>query len=143
VSSSLLWLSCGSSLPEWHQTSGIKYRAFLTNNVAAGTAAWHFIVNAKPMCVTLQPDFAGNTPGMMVVSPNRAQTVVFSGNGTQFSDNQLSLINNASESNAPRQFAGMTESFVISPTVRRLCRRPHRGSRQSPDTRSHSMSSAQ
>ena len=119
VSSSLLWLSCGSSPSGGGtQTSGIKYRAFLTNNVAAGTASpGIFIVNAQTdVRGPSSPISAGNTPGMMVVSPNRAQTVVFSGNGTQFSDNQLSLINNASESNAAHvSLPGMTESFVISP----------------------------
>jgi hypothetical protein len=53
---------------------------------------------------------------MMVVSPDRAQTLVFSGNGTQSSDNQLGFIDNASEMNsAHATLAGMTESFLISP----------------------------
>ena len=59
---------------------------------------------------------AGNTPGMMVVTPNRAQTLVFSGSGTLVSDNQLTLINNASETNAAHvTLPGMTESLVVSP----------------------------
>jgi hypothetical protein len=116
---SLVLLSCGSTPSGGGtQTSGIKYRAFLTNNVAAGTATPGIdIVDAQnDKRGPTNPISAGNTPGMMVVSPNRAQTIVFSGNGTQFSDNQLSLINNASEANAAHlTLPGMTESIVISP----------------------------
>ena len=115
---SLLWLSCGSSPSSSTQTSGLKYRAFITNNVSAGTtSAGIYIVDAatdvRPVTA---PISAGNTPAMMVVTPNRTQTLVFSGNGTQFSDNQLSIINNASEANAAHvTLPGMTESFVVSP----------------------------
>ena len=116
---SLMWLSCGASAPSGStQTSGLKYRAFLTNSVSSGSgAAGVFIVNAvtdvRPI---ISPISVGNTPGMMVVTPNRAQTVVFSGNGTQFSDNQLSLVNNASEAVAKKlTLPGLTESFVVSP----------------------------
>jgi hypothetical protein len=117
---SLVWLSCGSSAPSGStQTSGIKYRAFLTNSVSSGSGfAGIFIVNAvtdvRPI---MSPISVGNTPGMMVVTPNRAQTVVFSGNGTPFSDNQLSIVNNASEAvgNNRLTLPGTTESFVVSP----------------------------
>jgi hypothetical protein len=52
----------------------------------------------------------------MVVTPNRNQTLVFSGNGTQGSDNVLTLINNATESGAAAvSLNGMTQSFVVSP----------------------------
>ena len=52
----------------------------------------------------------------MVVTPNRTQTLVFSANGTQFSDNQFTIINNASESAAAHvTLPGMTESIVVSP----------------------------
>ncbi|HKM48442.1 MAG TPA: hypothetical protein VJX69_12690 [Terriglobales bacterium] len=115
----LMWLSCGSSAPSGStQTSGLKYRAFITNNVSSGSgSAGIFIVNAvtdvRPI---ISPISAGNTPGMMVLTPNRAQTVVFSGNGTQFSDNQLSLVNNAAETVANKlTLPGITESFVVSP----------------------------
>ncbi len=116
---SLVWLSCGASAPSSStQTSGIKYRAFLTNNVSSGSgSAGIFIVNAvTDVRPVISPISAGNTPGMMVLTPNRAQTVVFSGNGTQFSDNQLSLVNNASEAVANKlTLPGLTESFVVSP----------------------------
>ena len=53
---------------------------------------------------------------MMVVTPNRALTLVFSGNGLPSSDNSFNVINNASEANAGHlSLPGMTESFVVSP----------------------------
>lgn len=115
---SLVLLSCGNATPSSSKTSGIKYRAFLSNWVSAGTeASGVFIVNAlDDVRGNVAPIAAGNTPTMMVLTPNRAQTLVFSGNGTQSSDNTLNLINNASESNAAHlSLPGMTESFVVSP----------------------------
>jgi hypothetical protein len=115
---SLMWLSCGSSPPPNHSTSGLKYRAFLTNRVSAGSeAAGVYIVNAQTdVRAPVGPISAGNTPTMMVLTPNQAQTLVFSGNGTQFSDNQFTLINNASESATEHVILpGMTASFVASP----------------------------
>ena len=85
---SLTWLSCGYSAPAGTPTTGVKYRAFVTNNVSAGTtAAGIYIVDASKDVRAAGAISAGNTPGMMVVTPNRAQTLVFSGSGTQFSDN--------------------------------------------------------
>ena len=114
-----MWLSCGANAPSSStQTSGLKYRAFITNNVSSGSgSAGIFIVDAvRDVRPIISPISAGNTPGMMVVTPNRAQTVVFSGNGTQFSDNQLSLVNNAAETVANKlTLPGITESFVVSP----------------------------
>jgi hypothetical protein len=52
----------------------------------------------------------------MVLTPNRTLTLVFSGNGTQFSDNQFSIINNATEAAIGHvTLPGVTESFVVSP----------------------------
>jgi hypothetical protein len=115
---SLVLLSCGNSPPASSKTSGIKFRAFLTNTVSAGTeSAGVFIVNAQDdVRANSAPIAAGNTPTMMVLTPNHAQTVVFSGNGTASSDNTLSLINNAAESNSAHvPLPGMTQSFVVSP----------------------------
>jgi hypothetical protein len=116
---SLTWLSCGGSgSTPAPRTSGIAFRAFITNNVSAGTAtAAVFIVNAETdVRPSVAPISAGNTPGMMVVTPNRAQTLVFSGGGLPSSDNQFTIINNAGESAAGHVILpGMTESFVVSP----------------------------
>jgi hypothetical protein len=115
-----LWLSCGGYSPSSSntQTSGLKYRAFITNDVSAGSAsAGVYVVDAsKDVRPPVSPISAGSTPGMMLVTPNRALTLVFSGDGTQFSDNIFSIINNASESNAAHlTLPGITESFVVSP----------------------------
>ncbi len=115
---SLILLSCGGTPSSSTQTSGPKYRAFITNSVTAGTgSAGVYIVNAQTdVRALVSPISVGNTPGMMVLTPNRAQTLVFSGNGTQFSDNQFSIINNATGAAAAHvTLPGVTESFVVSP----------------------------
>jgi hypothetical protein len=115
---SLMWLSCGgSSSSSSSRTSGLAYRAFVSNSVTASTLAGVYVVNAvNDTRGPLSPISAGNTPGMMVVTPNLAQTLVFSANGTQFSDNQFTIIDNASESAAGHVILpGMTESIVVSP----------------------------
>lgn len=113
------WLSCGgSSAPPNTQVSGIKYRALVSSDVSAGTtSAGVYVVNAQTDVYSgVSPIVAGNTPGMMVLTPNRANTLVFSGNGTQSSDNVFSIINNATEQNAAHvTLPGRTESFVSSP----------------------------
>ena len=117
-----MWLSCGGSPSSSTTTSGIKNRAFVTNNVSSGSgSAGVYIVNADTdVRGRTSPISVGNTPVMMVLTPNRTQTLVFSGDGTQFSDNQFSIVNNASEAVASHlSFGvgsqGMTESFVVSP----------------------------
>jgi len=116
---SLLELSCGSSAPSSSRGgSGLKYRAFVTNNVTSGSgSAGVYIVNAQTDVRPLtSPIAAGNTPGMMVLTPNRTLTLVFSGDGTQFSDNQFTIINNATEAAvASATLPGVTESIVVSP----------------------------
>ena len=116
---SFMWLSCGNSAPSGGtQTSGIKTRAFITNNVSAGTlAAGVYILNAQTDVRGPTAGIsAGNNPQMMMVTPNHALTLVFSGIGTQASDNQFTVINNASETAAGHvTLPGLTESFVVSP----------------------------
>ncbi len=112
---SLILLSCGYSSPSSSGTgSALKYRAFITNSVAPSGV---YIVNAQTdVRAAVSPISAGHTPGMMVVTPNRTLTLVFSGDGTQFSDNQLTVINNATESAAGSiALPGFTESIVVSP----------------------------
>jgi hypothetical protein len=120
LSISFILLGCGGSSPNSSaKTSGIPYRALVSNSVSAGTAAAGlYIINAQTDVHPpgLAPITAGNSPGMMVVTPNRAQTVVFSGNNNKSSDNAFSIINNAAESNATSiTLAGYTESIVVSP----------------------------
>ena len=112
---SLMWLSCGNN--PGSKTSGIAYRAFITNTVSSGNiAAGTVIVNAETDDRSGISIPTGNSPGMMVVTPNRAQTLVFSGSGTQTSDNQFSIIDNSKEAPASSLILpGTTESFVVSP----------------------------
>ena len=114
-----VWLSCGGSTPSSStQTSGIKTRALISNSVSAGSlAAGVYILNvATDVPASATAISVGNTPGMMVVTPNLAETIVFSGSGTQSSDNQLSIISNASESAVAHvTLPGLTESIVVSP----------------------------
>jgi len=117
---SWILLSCGgySSPSGSGGGSGIKYRAFITNNVSAGTglAGVYIVDAAKDVRGSISPISAGNTPGMMVLTPNRTLTLVFSGNGTQFSDNQFTIVTNAGEAVAGHvTLPGLTESFVVSP----------------------------
>ena len=112
----LVSLNCGGySSGNNTKNSGIHDRAFISDSV---NVAGIYIVNVQtdvhPQGLTPIP--AGNTPGIMAVTPNRAQTVVFSGNNTQFSDNLFSIINNTSENAAATvTLPGYTESMIISP----------------------------
>jgi hypothetical protein len=115
---SLILLSCGGYSAPSGGGSGIKYRAFITNDVSAGTglAGVYIVDAANDVRGGISPISAGNTPGMMVLTPNRTLTLVFSGNGTQFSDNQFTIISNAGEAEAGHvTLPGLTESFVVSP----------------------------
>jgi len=115
ISSALLVTCGGSGSQSGTKTSGITYRAFLTNTV--GTPGV-YIVDAQHDVHPngLNPISAGRSPGMMVVTPNRAQTLVFSGYNTENPDYQFSIINNISETNAAHvTLPGPTESFVVSP----------------------------
>jgi hypothetical protein len=99
---SFVWLSCGGNSKSGSGVSGIAFRAFLSNSVSAGTSlAGIYIVNTQDdVRGPATPISAGNNPGMMVVTPNMAQTLVFSGNGLPSSDNQFTIINNTSETAA-------------------------------------------
>lgn len=111
-------LSCGNNLSTSTQTTGLKYRAFISDSASVGSSvAGVYIFDAQNDVHPLSsPIGAGNTPGMMVVTPSRGQTLVFSGSGTLGSDNQLTFINNTTESATGRlTLPGETESIVVSP----------------------------
>jgi len=114
----LIAVSCGGyKAPASGSGSGSKYRAFISESVAAGSGAGLYVVDAqKDVRLPVAPISAGNTPGMMAVTPNRNQTLVYSGNNLQSSDNTFNIINNSTEQNAVHvTLPGYTESFVISP----------------------------
>jgi hypothetical protein len=111
--------NCGSGSSGGKGISGIAYRAFVSNPVGGGIN----IVNAETdvRATTVGPIAAGTSPSMMVVTPNRADTLVFSGNNNcsptpPSPPCQYTIINNAKESSAaqvPLQYP--TESIVVSP----------------------------
>lgn len=112
VPASLLFLSCGSS-SSTGTTPQIPSRAFVSQDVTAGVvSAGLLVIDADKDARAVQsPISAGATPGMMVVTPNRTQTLVFSHTG-----NTLALVSNSSESaSAGVTLPGFTESFVVSP----------------------------
>ena len=119
LSASLSLLSCGGySSSGTSNTSGIAYRAFFSEQVSAGTiGAGIYTVDAQnDFLPGIVPISAGTTPGKMVVTPNRAQTLVFSGYVGAGSDNVLTVITNAKESPAGGvTLPGFTESFVVTP----------------------------
>jgi hypothetical protein len=108
---SLLFLSCGSTPSSSSSVSGLKFRAFISQDINAGSLGVQIIDAANDTRAFVAPISAGAQPGMMVVTPNRVQTLVFSE-----TDNKFTLISNASESaSAQVTLPGPTESFVVSP----------------------------
>jgi hypothetical protein len=91
----------------------LKDRAFFSENVSSGTvAAGVYVVDAQhDLRPSVAPISAGLAPGMMVLTPNRTQTLVFSP-----TENQLTVITNSNQSLAGQiTLPGFTESFVVSP----------------------------
>ena len=117
---SLILSNCGgygSNRSNTH-TSGLHNRVFISDSVSGNSPAGVYIIDASRDVypLGLAPISAGNSPGMMVVTPNRAQTLAFSSTNTQSSDNVFSIINNQTESNAAHfALPAYTESFVVSP----------------------------
>ncbi len=113
IAASLVSCLSKSSAPK---TSGIAYRAFVSNPVGN---IGIFIVNAQDDVhpTNLNPILAGTSPTLMMVTPNRTATLVFSpGNNPQFPDNEFSIIGNADEASAAHVvLPGYTDNFVISP----------------------------
>jgi hypothetical protein len=114
LSASLASLSCGTYKPPGGSSGGkIASRALVSQDVSASNVSAGLIVidaqrDVEPIGASIS---AGATPGMMVVTPNRNQTLVFSS-----ADKLFSLINNASGASAAQvTLPGLTESFVVSP----------------------------
>ena len=123
LSVTLILASCGSSPSTGSRTSGVPYRALVSNSVTGSTGPGLFIVNAETDLrpFNVGPISAGNTPGMMVVTPNRAQTLVVT-SASNCSPTppsppcQFSIISNAGESNAANvTLPGFSESVLVSP----------------------------
>ena len=104
-------LSCGSS----SSSSGgaIAKRAFVTQDISSGISfAGVLTIDAENDVLGLvAPLSAGSQPGMMVVTPNRSGTLVFSAQ-----ENLLTLINNSTgSSESSVALPGFTKSFVVAP----------------------------
>lgn len=118
LSISVLFLSCGySSSGTRNNVSGLKSRAFVSQDVSGGnTFAGVEIVDTQTDLLTGGTLIsAGSKPGMMVVTPNRNETLVFSS-----ADLTLTIVNNAAESDiAHPTLPGVTQSMVVSPDSNR------------------------
>jgi hypothetical protein len=91
----------------------LKDRAFLTESVSSGTVtSGVYVVDAQhDLRPSVAPIGAGRAPGMMVLTPNRTETLVFSA-----PESQLTVITNSNQSAAGQiTLPGFTESFVVSP----------------------------
>jgi hypothetical protein len=107
----LLFVSCGSSTNSAPTTSGLPFRAFISQDIVGGGVGVQIINAQNDTRAVVAPISAGATPGPMVVTPNRVQTLVFSA-----ADNKFTLISNGGESpSAQTTLPGFTESFVVSP----------------------------
>lgn len=111
VATALVFFSCSGSSSSTGPLA--TSRVFVSQDInGGGVAAGLLVVDADRDARTFQaPITAGATPGMMVVTPNRVQTLVFSALG-----NTLALVNNSQESvSTAITLPGFTESIVVSP----------------------------
>jgi hypothetical protein len=105
-------LSCGGSSSTTTPPSGLKFRAFVSQNVSATTAApGLLIVNAQlDRLGAASPISAGPSPGLMAEPTNHQLTLVFNS-----SDNEVDVVNNAKEtSNGKVTLPGSTQSMAVT-----------------------------
>jgi len=114
----LTFVSCGkSTTPTSGQTSGLKFRALVSQDVTSATgtvAAGILIIDASRdlQAARVSPGGIGSSfqPAMMVESNNRQTTVAVSSDGKS-----LQVINNSTESvSGTITLPGVTQSVVIS-----------------------------
>ena len=108
-------LSCGYSAPSSSSStsSGIKFRAFVTQAISSSTAAPGLdIVDATHDLLARAPGVSINgTPGMMEVSGNKAVTLVFDS-----TTNAVTVVNNKQETAIGRiVLPSWTQSMAITP----------------------------
>jgi len=98
-----------SSSSTSNPTSGVKPRAFVSNSFAGSLQ----IVDAgKDVLVQTNSITVGVDPGLMVLAPNKATTLVFNNGG----GNNVSVVDNATESQTTTiPLPGPTQDIVISP----------------------------
>jgi hypothetical protein len=113
-------ISCGGyTNPTTGNNSGLTFRAFVSNPVNPSSSGGGFpgldIVDAtKDVVSPFQVSLSGTvgSAGMMVETPKRDLTVVFSPSGSFSAGSALAIVNNASESaSSSVSLAGPTESM--------------------------------
>jgi hypothetical protein len=105
-------LSCGGSSSTTTPPSGLKFRAFVSQNVAATTASPGLVViNAQlDRLGAAGAISAGPSPGLMAEAANHRTTLVFNS-----SDNEVDAVNNSKEtSNGKVTLPGSTESMAVT-----------------------------
>ncbi len=108
-------LSCGYSAPSssGSSSSGVKFRAFVSQSVSASTAAPGLdIVDATRDLVVRMPGVSiGGTPGLIEVSANKTTSLVFDS-----TSNAISVVNNKQENVAGSvRLPDWTESVAVTP----------------------------
>ena len=109
-----IWTACGgyTAPPGSNTGSGLKFRAFVTQNVSAGTVGSGVdIVDASKDLLVKAPGVSdANSPGPMAVAANRTVTLVFDS-----ANNAVNVINNKTEASAGLiPLPNWTESLAIS-----------------------------
>ena len=116
-------VSCGGySNPNTRNRSGLTFRAFISNPVNPNPTGGGFpgldIMDArKDMLSPFEVSLLGavGSAGMMVESPKRDRTVVYSAAGTAFSNSTLGIVDNATESaSSSVTLPGPTESMFVA-----------------------------
>ena len=105
-------VSCGGSSGTTTPPSGLKFRAFVSQDVSSGGAAGGvLVINALLDRVGATSAItAGPSPGLMAVSANKQTTMVFSA-----SDNELDFVDNTKEAASGKvTLPGTTESLAIT-----------------------------
>ena len=115
--------SCGGySSPQTTNRSGLTFRAFISNPVNPSANGGGFpgldIIDAnKDMLSPFEVSLSGTvaSAGMLVESPKRDRTVVYSATGTASSNNTLGIVDNATESaSSSVALPGPTQSMFVA-----------------------------
>ena len=116
-------ISCGGySNPNRQNRSGLTFRAFISNPVNPSSTGGGFpgldIIDArKDMLSPFEVALSGTvaSAGMMVESPKRDRTVVYSATGASSASSTLGIVDNATESaSSSVALPGPTESMFVA-----------------------------
>lgn len=114
-------ISCGGSSRRATTTSGLTFRAFVSNPVnvnpnGGGFPALNIVDATKDVLSPFVVSLSGTvgSAGMMVESPKRDRTVVFSSTGAFSGGSALGIVDNAKESaSSSVALPGPTESMLV------------------------------